>query len=544
MKNIINIQHKDSYIIYTRKSTDDANNQKNSIEYQVGEGVLYAQKNNIKIAELSIEGFCTDGIIREKHSGYKQDEGFEILENNQIIQKVERPKFLKLLSLLKTNQVKGVICLCWDRISRNEGDDILIKKLIGMGIDFRFVQVNYDATSSGALHMDIDGMFSRHYSRVISEKVTNATRKLRSQGRCTYRAPIGYLNQGSDNKPLDPDTAPLIKKMFEMYATGEWGIIPLTRWANDNGIVCQPRRRKRTLAEQLSDIEISEIPKTTRPLSKHGVEEILKNQFYIGKVKDRGIFINGIHPPLIDAKLFFKVQEVMSQKTTIKHKPYLDFFTYRGLVRCPECKRLFCTYEQKGISYMALKCKPGCNNTIRNIRESDITLAVKELLTQISFTDEELYQLEIDAEKQLNKVTRKRDEKMENAHIKMTKLMKDLDYLCKEKISFLRDQVMTIDEVKNEESRLRNEIEHHNAIIQANTESSQKMLEYIISFSELIRNASLYFEYALDTEKREIVNQIFSELYFSDKGIEYKAKQGFDTLFARNNLEVAPYGAA
>lgn len=544
MKNIINIQYKDSYIVYTRKSTDDANNQKNSIDYQVGEALLYSQKNNIPIADITIPGFCENGVIRERHSGYKQDEGFEILENNQISQKVERPKFLNLISLLQQKQVKGIICLCWDRISRNENDDVLVKKLIGSGVDFKFIQVTYDATSSGALHMDIDGMFSRHYSRVISEKVTNATRKLRSQGRCTYRAPIGYLNQGSDNKPLDPESAPLIKRMFEMYATGEWGIIPLTHWANEQGLVCQPRRRKRTLEEQLSDIDLDTLQKTTRALSKHGVEELLKNQFYIGKVKDRGAYLPGIHQPLIDHKLFFKVQELISKRTTIKHKPYMDFFTYRGLVRCGECNRLYCPYEQKNINYMMLKCKPGCSNSEKNIKEQDVTLAIKDLLEKISFTDNELRELEKDAEKQLNKITDRRNSELENTYIKMNKTMKDLDYLCKEKISFLRDSIMRPEEIRNEETRLRQEIERHQEIIRANTESSQKMLEYIISFSDLIKNTALYFEYALDSEKREITNQIFSELYFSDLGLKYKAKQGFDTLFARNNPEIAPYGAA
>jgi hypothetical protein len=59
------------------------------------------------------------------------------------------------------------------------------------GIDVRFVYANYDKTSAGALHMDIDGMFAEHHSRVTSEKVRLTTWNLRERGVVTYKAPIG-----------------------------------------------------------------------------------------------------------------------------------------------------------------------------------------------------------------------------------------------------------------------------------------------------------------------------------------------------------------
>ena len=144
------------------------------------------EKEALKIAPLDIEGFCSKGIIEEHHSGFKQDEDFETNEDGTITYKILRPKFLTLVNFLKAKEFRGIICLCWDRLSRNDADDVLIKKLKSQGIDIRFVQANYEDTSSGALHMDIDGMFSRHYSRVISEKVQNTFKKLRKEGKCIY----------------------------------------------------------------------------------------------------------------------------------------------------------------------------------------------------------------------------------------------------------------------------------------------------------------------------------------------------------------------
>lgn len=67
------------------------------------------------------------------------------------------------------------------------------------------------------------------------------------------------------------------------------------------------------------------------------------------------------------------------------------------------------------------------------------------------------------------------------------------------------------------------------------------MLNYVITFSELVKNAALYYKHALDTEKQEIVMNVFSELNLSGKTLDFKAKNGFQSLESRlNNRFVAP----
>src|SRR5262249_22717720 len=149
-----------------------------------------------------------------------------------------------------------VIFLCWDRASRNKGDDTVIRKLMRSGVDVRFALARYDRTSAGELHMDIDGMFAEHHSRVTREKVTLTIRNRRSEGLCTHRAPVGYLNLGSmDQKPQDPERAALIAKLFELYATGEWSLADLARWAIEQGFTMMPMRRRRTEEERLAEEE-------------------------------------------------------------------------------------------------------------------------------------------------------------------------------------------------------------------------------------------------------------------------------------------------
>ena len=533
-KTLPSTDHPNSYLIYTRKSTDDTDNQKNSIDYQVQEGLKFALKENLIIAPITIESFCEKGIIKEHHSGFKQKEDFVILSDGSIKQKVERPKFLYLADILQQGKAKGVICLCWDRISRNEADDVIIKKLIKAGVDFRFVQANYENSSAGALHMDIDGMFSRHYSRVISEKVKNTAAKLRSEGRCIYISPIGYLDEGSNSKPFDGERAPIVKKIFELYGTGEWSYTTLAAWANQQGLTTKPVRRKRTRKEKLQGIPIESMPKLSRPVTAKTIENILNNPFYIGKNINEGKWIDSVaHQPLIDAGLFLKVRYMQSQRTTVVRYPHLEFATYRGLIKCKKCGRGFSPYVQRGVTYYRTKCKAGCTSTVRNVNEKRITDEIQKILLKISLSDEEIKYVSLHAEAELNKVTQRRNMEIEDLHVRLKKVMADLDYLLKERITLLRTGIMTVEILTSEEERIRLEIDEIQTKIQANSISSKAMLDYVISFSKLIENKGEYFQYAFDTEKRDLSIKAFTELYFMDGELEFTAKEGFEALFAR-----------
>src|SRR5207245_2504238 len=119
----------------------------------------------------------------------------------------------------------------------------------------RFVLATYDDTSSGALHMDIDDMFSEHHSRVTKEKIILSTQKSRRNGLCTYQAPVGYLNIGTmENKPLDSERAPVVVRMFELAAAG-WSLADIARWATAQGFTMPPKRKGRTRDELLFDEE-------------------------------------------------------------------------------------------------------------------------------------------------------------------------------------------------------------------------------------------------------------------------------------------------
>ena len=522
---------KPEYIIYARKSTDDTENQKNSIPYQLDACKKFAEIQRLKIANITIEGVMERGFSAEKHTAYKTAD-LELSADGMVKYQIERPKFQAIIQLLLKNQCAGVICLCWDRISRNEQDGMLIKKLMDSGVDFKFVQASYEKTSSGALHRDIDGMFAQHYSRVISEKVKNTFKKFREEGRCLGPAGIGYFDRGSDDKPIDPERGPIVRRIFEHYGTGEWSFSQLAKWANKEGLTTKPARARRTKAEVMSG-DNGERPQVSNPITAKTIENILKNPIYIGKHRGKdGHVWDCKHPSLIDAKLFFQVQNAMASRNVSIHYMDKDFFTYRGLIRC-QCGRSYSPYIQKGVTYYRCRCKADCSNKDVNLKEPEVHEQVQKFLERVAFTADEKIQLESGAHSGLDKIATIREKALGDLERERKRIYGDLDYLMKNKISLLRNNVSSPETFAADTARLETELAEVNAKMAIYQEAAHEMLAYVISFSELIKMASECYKLALDTEKRDMFTNAFSELVFYGSDFKFIPKDGFSALFRR-----------
>lgn len=371
-------EYRDFYLGYGRRSVDDTEHQKNSLKYQKIENTRYAHSVKLPIAPLTLEGFCRDGFIGERHSAFKEDE--DLIFTNGVVQyRIERPKFSRLVGWLIKGYFRGVIFYCWDRASRNKGDENIVRKLMKMGVDVHFVIANYDKTSAGELHMDVDGMFSQHHSRVTSEKVSMTIKNSRTKGWVTNKAPVGYLNEGTmEHKPFDPIRAPIVRKMFEMYATGEWSLADLARWANQQGFTMPPMRRRRTeqetLAEEEDDVRL-ELEAVCRPATYNNVHKILTNLFYTGRTFDENkqwIFSTS-HEGITTDEIFNAVQTNLHKKNKSAHYAELLDHPLRGIVRCSVCKRVYTPYPKKGIMYYGARCSATCTNPNRHFNLNFIT---------------------------------------------------------------------------------------------------------------------------------------------------------------------------
>lgn len=282
--------------------------------------------------------------------------------------KAGRPMFNAMVQQLRRRSVEGLVVHKIDRSARNFRDWAHIGELADMGIDVHFATETLDFNSRGGrLSADIQAVIAADYIRNLREEINKGLRGRLKQGLYPWPAPIGYLNNGKAQvKTVDPVTAPLVRDLFELYATGAYSVRTI-----------RLEMARRGLRNSVG-----------RPITKASVERMLANPFYTGliKVERTGELYEGKHVPLIETTLFERVQAVKhgrpGHKKETRHNHLLG-----GMFRCGICKGAMIPERQKGHIYY--RCHtPGCRT--KSLRGEVLEEAIDEALRigQIPLTEE------------------------------------------------------------------------------------------------------------------------------------------------------------
>lgn len=267
-----------------------------------------------------------------------------------------RPEFTKMLSKLRRGQADGVIIHKVDRSARNGRDFSALMELHEQkGIYVGFAHNDVDITTrSGRLMVEIEAVLAADFSRNLSEEVKKGLYGRLKQGIYPFTAPVGYLDKGKGQpKAIDPVKAPLVKKLFELYATGDYTLETLLAYANTYG---------------LTNIK-------NKPLCINSISLILHNPFYTGiiKIKKNQRTYLGKQTPIISTDIFELVQKRFRQHKQPQIKKHSS--TLKGLVRCHECDYGMPAEKQRGHYYHRCHQK-GCPT--KTLREDIILDAISE----------------------------------------------------------------------------------------------------------------------------------------------------------------------
>ena len=178
-------------------------------------------------------------------------------------------------------------------------------------------------------------------------------------------APLGYVNDRKNRVIIpDPERAPYIKKIFEVYATANFSLYELMQEVKTWGL----------------------IGRKGKPVHKSKIARLLQNPFYYGVIRFKGEMYEGSHPPLISKKLFDKCQEVLKQRSK-PHKNRPKYFTFRGFIKCGECGAMITAENQKGHNYYRCTKRLGpCRQ--KYIREEVLAEQVKRAIQKVSLSDD------------------------------------------------------------------------------------------------------------------------------------------------------------
>ncbi|HLJ27900.1 MAG TPA: recombinase family protein [Candidatus Angelobacter sp.] len=290
----------------------------------------------------------------------------QMFEEQETAAKRGRPIFSKMLKLLKAGKAAGVIIHKIDRSARNLRDWADLGELIDSGVEVYFANESLDLRSRGGrLAADIQAVVASDFIRNLREETKKGFYGRLKQGLCPMPAPLGYLNVGKGAlKIVDPQKAPLVRKAFELYDTGEFSLDELVKEMYRRGL--RSRNGKK--------------------VGRNSMSLLLNRRFYIGEIeiKKTGERFLGGHEPIVSPALFERVQEILSGRYPKRLK--VHDFTFRKLLSCASCNYSLIGETHKGHIYYRCHTK-GCPRA--QAKETEIDGVLENLFLPLQFMEEE-----------------------------------------------------------------------------------------------------------------------------------------------------------
>ncbi|KKP60057.1 MAG: Recombinase [Candidatus Nomurabacteria bacterium GW2011_GWF2_35_66] len=473
------------FFLYARKSTDVEDKQVLSIEAQLQELRDYAKIEKLDIAQEFIE--------------------------KQSAKIPGRPIFNEIMKCIEKGDADSILSWHPDRLARNSIDGGKIIYLLDTGIlaSLKFPRFWCDSTSQGKFMLNMAFGQSKYYVDSLSENTKRGLRQKVRRGEYPGLSPIGYINDSRTKTiVIDTKSAPVIKKAFEMYAQGNQTLDTIGMFLAKNQL----------------------LTKHGKKIHRTRATFILSNPFYYGHFKYAGEVHEGKFEPIVDKKLWDRVQEVMKERSRPRLNSKNDPQVFCGLINCGTCgmmitgeyrvkkqisgKEHYYTYYHCSKKRRDMKCGESC------IRQEILDEQISSLLSKVSMPQ--------DWADYLN--TRLEGDKMESAQSvsvfveKNQKRIRDISTKLERLLEGYLDQDIEKEIYRIEKAKLLSEKKSLEEEISRN---QQKQKHWLEPMQEWIKEAQNMKKIALDCnllDKKVAAKKVFgSNLLLQNKIVRASA---------------------
>jgi site-specific DNA recombinase len=404
-----------------------------------------------------------------------------------------------------------------DRLYRNLKDWVTVDDLdVEMHFPKEGVVLSRESRSSEKFMHGIKVLMAKNYIDNLSEEARKGMQEKAEQGIWPTVAPLGYRNVvGADGKKIiepDPESAPIISRIFEWYATGQHSLKEAARMARDAGLVYRK--------------SVAKVPVST-------VHAILRNRLYTGCLEWNGKLYQGRHDPLVSVELWERVQSVLDGRFTKKHRRMTHVFAFSGLIACGKCgcsvvgelkKQRYVYYHCTGY---ADKCRgePAiCRR--KYVREEALEEHFTELLGRLRFDDEVLGWVREALQASHADQHREHEEAIARLQAQYKRLDERIHAMYVDKLDGkiggdFYDRFAG--EWREEQRRLQREIDRHQ-------QADESYMDEGVQILELARNAQRLFAEQEPREKRRLLNFVLSNCSWEDGAVRATYRQPFDLL--------------
>jgi len=465
------------YFAYIRVSTARQGDLGVSLEQQREAIERYAQRNHMELAQW--------------------------FEERETAARAGRPVFGQMIQLLRSGKARGVLIHKIDRSARNLKDWANLAEIIDQGIEVHFANEGLDLNSRGGrLSADIQAVVAADFIRNLREESKKGFYGRLKQGILPRPAPVGYLDVGAGQpKAPDPKTAPLVKHLFGLYATGTVNFRAVLDEADRVGLRGHSGKR----------------------LTKNGLTTMLNNPFYTGliHIKVSGQSFLGAHEPLLSKALFQRVQDILEGKTNTRTNRH-DFL-FRRRLGCKSCGHTLVGETHKGFVYYRCQTRD-CGTT--TIREEAVDKTFLETFLSLRLQPGEQRYCWQEAQRLKADNLRQREQAVTSCQLQLKQIDERINRLTDAYIDRLIDK----DVFEQRKTALLSERLQATEALASWEGGKRNIAEELLEILERVDTACLAYETSVVPEKREMVDSLTSNRLLNGKALEISLNSPFDLM--------------
>ena len=490
----------------------------------VRRAVLYAR---VSSKDQEKEGFSIPAQTRLLKD-YAEANGIEVVKEFVDVETAKRAGRRNFGEMLKYLKKRGPACRIvlvekTDRLYRNLKDWVTLD---GTDLEIHLVKENVvlsdDSRSSEKFMHGIKVLMAKNYIDNLSEEVTKGMREKARQGMWPSRAPLGYLNTkapgGAKIIEPDPERAPMVIRLFEWGATGEFSLRELAEMANNAGM-----RTKRG----------------ARLKPRMHVHRMLHNPMYTGEFQWDGEWYTGTYQPLISVDLFDKVQDALADRYNGQRHKSRHNFAFNGLVKCRECGCSMTGQLNKGkyIYYSCTRNRGECSQN-KYIREEEFERQFVQALRVLRFDPEVLEEMKRTLRESFEDRKAFREESVARLRARHDQLQAHIESMYVDKLEGRVDNAF-FDKMhrrwRSEQTELVRSMGEHDTADAVCVEEGIRLMDFASMLPTAFAQESAH-------EKGRMLKHVNSNSTWADGRLEVEFAQPFDILaeMAKSQNDEAP----
>lgn len=453
---------------------------------------------------------------------YAERKGLTVDQIHRITEsstKDTRREFEKILEYIRASkEIIALVADTIDRIQRSFKESVILDDLRREGkVEIHFMRenlvLNLKSNSADLLRWDMGVMFSRSYVLQLSDNVKRSKEQAAKNGIWIGLAPIGYKHavddRGEKTIVPDPERAPHITKLFELYATGNYSLFKLVHEAEQVGFRSKKGQR----------------------IAKSLIDEILKNPFYCGMMKTKYGLTEHHYHPLVSRTLFQQVQDVAAGYHKKPHKSVSEPFVLRGLITCAHCGCVV-TPEIKKKRYIYYSCtnaKGTCKRVY--VREEPLVANLSNYFDQIALNEQQI----ADVTRYLKDIHESEalfhTESLLTLRKEQDRIQRRLNQVYDDKLDGLIDEKMYLERVSTYKTRQTEIVEQ----MGRHEKADQNFYITANLVMNLAARAREIFESSEADEKRQLLDLMFQNLQLKDASLSVSVREPFLTMLDFKN---------